>query len=445
MTRMRVGLIVLTSAALLAMGAPACFALPTPTADTAAGTTGAQLAGTPAAQQAGTTGAQQSTTCPNPQLKGLPKTPKFTNATIHFTVTGVTPGSAYIVKAGDVEVLGGTATGSVVKNKFLLPDQGTRDGRVMVSAIIDVENCDNAPWKVEKRIRYKATLAPPAAVPPAGAAPAVGAPPAGVAGKPVPVVPPIKLPKLTPLTQKLPPAGPPVSRRTWLTPVDGGARLDQKLSEPALGRLERKVEKASSSNALLGLGIVGGLFVVIAVGGFLAFRHRDSVMFERAQVEQLKHLEEGDPGLGFSEDPDAPMASAEAAPFAAHAVDSESAVTEPIPAAVHTNGASGPKPVVAAEDRERYRAEVESELQRILNEAGLEAELEGILSEARAEAERSGIALDPDLMLHALCEEINGSAKLSEARRTELRHMFAGIIAEEAQQAPAHAEQVPAQ
>jgi hypothetical protein len=434
-TRMRVGLTVVTTAALLAMGAPAAFGQAAPTADIAAGNTGAQLAGT--------TGAQQATTCPTPKLKGLPKTPKFTNATIHFTLTGITPGSAYIVKAGDAEVLGGTAAGSVVKNKFLLPDQGAHDGKVMIAAIIDVENCANAPWKVEKRIPYKATVAPPAATP-TPAVPA-GAPAAAVPVKPVPT-PPIKLPKLKlpkPITELLPPTGPPPSRRTWLTPIDGGARLDQKLSEPVLSRLERRVQKASSSNALLGLGIVGGLFVIATVGGFLAFRHRDQVSFERAQLEQLKHLEEGDPGLGFSEDPDAPL-PAEAAPFAAEAVD-EAAVTEPIPAVIPANGGTVPPPVVSEADRERHRAEVESELQRILNEAGIEAELEGILGDARAEAERSGIALDPDLMLHALCEEINGSAKLSDTRRTELRDMFAGIIAEEAQQPPAQAEQVPAQ
>jgi hypothetical protein len=419
---MRVGLTFLISAALLAMGAQASFGMPTPTAETAAGTTGAQ----------------QSSTCATPRLAGLPKTTKFTNATIHFKVTGVTPGSAYVVKAGSTEVLGGTATGSVIKNKFLLPDQGTHDGQVMIGVISD---CANAPWKVQKRIRYKATPAPPAPATPAPVAPPVGAPPAGVNGKPVPT-PPIKLPKVPkPITQQLPPPGPPLSRRTWLTPIDGGARLDQKLSEPLLSRLERKVEKASSSSALLGLGIVGGIFFISTVGGFLAFRRRDDVSFERAQVEQLKHLEEGDPGVGSSEDPEAPLPP-EAAPFAAEVVGAESAVTEPIPT-IHTDGAPAAPPAVSEAEHQRYRAEVEAELQRILNEAGLEAELAGILNDARAEAERSGIALDPDLMLHALCEEINGAAKLSDTRRTELRDIFAGIIAEEAQQAPAPVEHVP--
>jgi hypothetical protein len=255
----------------------------------------------------------------------------------------------------------------------------------------------------------------------------------------------------------LPDTGPPPSRRTWLMPIDSGARLDQKLSLPELSRLEQKNEKANSSNALVGLGIFAAILTLAGGGGFWVFSRRDTVLFERAQLEQLKHLEEGDPGLGFSEDPDAPFAPAEAAPFAAAAepvptepvltegeptepaptepAPTEPAPTEVLPVGAHPNGASP----------SQRQAEVEAELQRILNEAGLEAGLEGILVDARAEAERSGIALDQDLMLQALCDEINGSAKLSDTRRDELRSMFAGIIAEEAQQAPAHAEQVPAQ
>ena len=47
--------------------------------------------------------------------------------------------------------------------------------------------------------------------------------------------------------------------------------------------------------------------------------------------------------------------------------------------------------------------------------------------------------------LQALCEEINGSAKLSEQKRSELRTMFADIIAEEAGHVPAEVEKVPAE
>ena len=100
------------------------------------------------------------------------------------------------------------------------------------------------------------------------------------------------------------------------------------------------------------------------------------------------------------------------------------------------NGASNGAPVQSEAEVAQHRAEVEGELQRILNEAGVHAELEGILMDARHEAERHGIALDPELIMQALCEEINGSAKLSDPKRAELRAMFAEIAAEEASTFP---------
>ena len=463
------------TAVLLATGAQVSFALPDPTAATAP-TAPTTTTGT----ASGTTGPQ---TCPTPRLKGLPKTPKFTNATIHFKLTNVTPGSAYIVRAGDREVLGGTAVASTEKNKFLLPDQGTHDGKVVITAIVDIENCENAPWKLQKKIHYNAVTAPAAApVAPVAGAPAAGTPaPAVKVPTPKPIKP-AKLPK--PITQQLPNTGPPPQRRAWLTPIDSGARLDQKLQAPILSRLDQKTDEANSTNALIGLGIIGGLFAISTVGGFIAFRRRDEVQFEAAMTEQLKHLEEGDPGYEFGGDLDeGPPIVAEEAPFAegvappaevlaepiaaepiaAEQPETEPAATEedttelpagpaadeppaivPIPAPVAENGASAEEPV-PGKPLSEHRAEVEAELGRILNEAGLEAELEGILGDAREEAERHGIALDADLMVQALCEEINGSAKLSDPKRAELRNMFAEIIAEESHHVSAEAQHVPAE
>jgi hypothetical protein len=441
--RMRAGLTLISIAALLAAGALTTSAL----ADTAATTTTLGPTGTTGA--GGTTsaedpGAQQAATCATPQLKGLPKKPKFTNATINFALTNMTPGSTFILSAGNIEVYGSTVNQSTFKDKFQLPDQGRQDRNIMITAIVDA-NCTNAPWKLQKRIKYDA-VTPPAAPP---VAPPAGAPVTGTAapapGAPVPTpapVKPLKLPK--PITKRLPRTGPPPSQLAWMTPVDGAARVDR-LAGPALGRLERKVEKAQSTNALFGLGIVVALFALIGFGGFVLFRHRDDTEFERAMTEQLKHLEEGDPGLESAEDPMAdPLTTSEEAPFADHTEDP----TEPL----HANGA----PVAAApangephspEQLAAHRAAVEAELERILSEAGVQAELEGILVDARNEAERQGIAIDPDLMLQTLCEEINGSARLSDPKRAELLNVFSSIIAEEAQQeahaAPAEAEKVP--
>ena len=442
-TRMRAGFTFLISAAFLVTGTPVALALTDPAAETATGTTGA-ASGTMGAA-AGTTGAQQSTTCPTPVLKGLPKTPKFTNATINFKLTNMTVGSAFMLKAGDVEVYGNTATASTVKDKFQLPHQGATDRKIMITAIIDVSNCENAPWKLQKAIKYNAVTTPAPATP--GATPAAGAPAAAgtpTPGLPVPAPAAIKPPKLPkPLNQRLPNTGPPKSTFAWMTPIDAGAQLEQKLAGPKLSPLERKSDKANSGNALLGLGIVGGLLGIATIGGFLAFRHRDEVQFERAMSDQLKHLEEGDPGLEASEDPHAePPMPVEDAPFAD---TPELADTETLPVPAHVNGASNGVPVVSEAEVAQHRAEVEAELQRILNEAGVQAELEGILMDARQEAERHGIALDPELIMQALCDEINGSARLSDPKRAELRAMFAEIAAEEAQHVPAGAETVPTQ
>jgi hypothetical protein len=452
---MRAGLTLITIAAFLAAGAPATSALADPATTTAVGTTGASgTSGTTSAEE--TAGAQQAATCATPKLTGLPKKPKFTNATIPFTLKNMTPGSTFILSAGNIEVYGSAVEGKTFKNKFELPDQGRKDRLVPITAVIDA-NCANAPWKLQKRIKYDA-VTPPAAAPPVtppAAAPPVTPPaaaptPSTGAQTPIPPVPapaavkPPKLPK--PITKQLPRTGPPPSQLAWMTPVDGAARVDR-LAGPALGRLERKVEKAKSTNALFGLGIVVVLFAIAGFGGFLAFRHRDDTEFERAMTEQLKHLEEGSPDLEAAEDPMAPFMSTAEAPFA----DPAQQDTEPLPTngdlpvPAHTNGAAAEEHT--PEQLAEHRAAVEAELQRILNEAGVEAGLEGILLDARNEAERQGLTLDPDLIMQTLCDEINGSARLSDLKRAELRSVFSSIIAEEAPEAhaPTDAEKVPTQ
>jgi outer membrane biosynthesis protein TonB len=432
-SRMQAGLIVSILAGLLAAGAPATIAvaddlLP---ADTAA---------------TGTTGAQSAATCPKPRLSGLPKRPKFTNATIHFKLTNMTVGASYLIRAGGGEVTGGAAQTPTVKDSFLLPDQGTKDRKTVITAIVDTENCTNAPWKLQKPIHYNAITAPPAtSAPPAPAtrdAPAAAPTPVPAAPvkpvKPVKPIAPVKPVKpIKPIKspwQTVPKLGTPLGQRTWMVPIDGASRMQDRVAEARLSRLEQKTDKASSSNALVGLGIVGALFVASTIAGLWAFVRRDEVQFERAMEYQLKHLDEGDLSMLPDEEPDAaPFAAAEAAPFAEPEPAPSEAPTEPVPEVV---AAPTPAPAPTAEELVRHRAEVEQQLQRILNEAGLEAELQGILADARSEAERQGVVLDTDLMLQALCEEINGSAKLSDEKREQLRAMFAGIIAEEAQTAP---------
>jgi hypothetical protein len=453
--RMRAGLTLLISAAFLTTGTQASFAL---LRQTATGTTGV-------------TGAQQAVTCPKPKIKGLPKGALFTNATVKFKLTNMTVGAAYVVKAGDNEVLGGSAAASTVKNEFLLPDQGTKDRKTTITAIVDAESCENAPWKLEKKIRYKAVTTP--VTPTTPAAPATPVPPAAVAPskptptptptptpiKPIKPIKPAKLPK--PITQRLPDTGPKPGQRAWLTPIDSGSRIEQRIAPPVLGRLERKADDASSTTALVGLGIVFALFGISTLGALMIFRRRDEIQFERALGEQLKHLEEGDPGITFASDEPStePISAAEQAPFAPPVADAAAAVDglppadapaeEALPAAALVNVPPAdhpaaeaqtetvPEPAATSEGDTEHRSHVEGELQRVLDDAGLQAELKGILAEARSEGERQGIAIDTDLMLQALVEEINGSTELSEPARAQLRSKFEQIIAEDAERVPA--------
>lgn len=424
MTRMRAGLTLLILAAFLAGGAQSTVAL----AD--------DLLSTGTTTASGATGVQSATACPTPRLSGLPKRPKFTNATIKFKLTNLTVGATYLIRAGGGEVLGGAVQTPTVKSSFLLPDQGVKDRKTTITAIVDTQNCSNAPWKLEKRIRYKATAtATPAPTTPAAGAPPAAAPtpaPAAAVKPPVTAVKPLKAPK--PTWQTVPHLGTPLSQRTWMVPIDGAARMVQGVPQPKLSRLEQKTDTASSSNALVGLGLIALLFVFSTIVGLWVFVHRDEVAFEAAMSYQLRHLEEGDFNLMPDEEPYAPpLAASGEAPFAEPAPTLE----EPAPVASVAAPEIAPTPVPAPTPAEtmHHRAAVEAELQRVLSEAGLETELQGILADARTEAERQGVALDTDLMLQALCEEINGSAKLSDVKREELRTMFAGIIAEEAKKA----------
>jgi hypothetical protein len=113
------------------------------------------------------------------------------------------------------------------------------------------------------------------------------------------------------------------------------------------------------------------------------------------------------------------------------------ATPPPAPPARTTSPPAAPAPATQPPSTERpapqgsHRAEVESELQRILNEAGLHAEVDGILADAKQEAQRQGVPIDSELMLKALCDEANGAAKLSDTARGELESRFKRIVAEE--------------
>jgi hypothetical protein len=310
---------------------------------------------------------------------------------------------------------------------------------IRIDVVIWSEACENSPWKLTKKIRYKAVGHPatptPPANQPAASAPGKSATPTPTPA-PTPAPKPVKPPKpakpFNPVSTlpKLPPKGPSLKLRTWMTPLDGGSRLTQPPVGPKLSRIEQKSEKAKSSAALVGLAV---LFVVVAGIGALSLtllRRREDFKLEEAFGVLPQHLEEGSPDMPHTPQPEDEPATA---PLAAHIESSASApaAVSELPAA--PNGAETLSPA-------EHRAQVETELQRLLTEAGIDTQLDGILAEAREEAEKQGIAIDPDLMLRALTDELDSSQTLSEANRSGLRAMFQEIIAEETDQVP---QQVP--
>ena len=78
-----------------------------------------------------------------------------------------------------------------------------------------------------------------------------------------------------------------------------------------------------------------------------------------------------------------------------------------------------------------HREQVETELQRILDDAGLHTEVDGILADVKAEAQRQGVPIDSEAMLKAICEDTNGIAKLSDSAKGEIESRFKRIVAEE--------------
>jgi hypothetical protein len=193
---------------------------------------------------------------------------------------------------------------------------------------------------------------------------------------------------------------------------------------PKLSRIEQKTDKANSSAALVGLAVLFVLVGGITVTSLAFLRRKEDFQLGEAFGVLPQHLEEGSPDM-----PHAPR-SGEEPETAQLAVQMQAS---PSPAASgEVQAAANGSALSPAE----HRAQVEAELQRLLTEAGIDTRLDGILTEAREEAERQGISIDPDLILRALTDELDGSQTLSEASRSGLRSMFQEIIAQETDQVP---------
>jgi hypothetical protein len=399
-------------------------------------------------------------------------------------ITGVTPGTEYLVKVNGREVKQGVADSDIVQRKFRMPKLGDkrRDARVVV--VLANDGCENSPWKVKQELGYrpppveqKATekpAAPPVTQQPAQSTPAPTPTPAPAISSPAPK--PVKPVQTKPFIPKQP-AGvvgePSKDARAWLTPLDVYSRNSEPPPQPPRDPLDRKTEDANSTAALVGLA---GLFILVS--GIAALCWTRFRRYDDEQLSTLLNPEGKLPALLDDKAIDLGTAGMTGAAGAIAAADADRATEDkedkeraaeiaaaqaqmtprpvvpaasikaPIvpPAAIpaangngsHVNGTNGAHVGNGAHAANggngaasSYRQEVESELQRILKEAGLDAELEGILTDARAQAERQGVPMDSELMLRALTDETGGSAKLSDSAKGELKQRFQRIAAEE--------------
>ena len=415
---------------------------------------------------------------------------------VPMELTGVTPGTEYLLKVNNREVKDGIAESDKVSRKFRMPNLGGERREARLVVVLANDACENSPWKLKQKMGYRPPVVqpqqqnnePPPGVPTTDPTPNVTPTPtpAPAVTTPAPTPKPTQTTPIKPIVPKQPvtttPTEPAKDAKSWVTPLDPYTRVSEKAPQPAisLNPSERATEDANSTAALFGLL---GLFIVI--GGISAIAW---TRFRRYDDEQLAALINPDGKLPSmlddkAVDMDGGVKGADAAVLAAGATglgvggaratetnngkQDKKTIEGPqklakrvdikapmLPAALlggaaavppavngdkHTNGNGAHAPNV--ESPSSYRHEVESELQRILHDAGLETELEGILTDARAEAERRGVPMDSDLMLRALTDETNGSAKLSDAAKGELKQRFERIADEERSQIRPGSEQ----
>jgi hypothetical protein len=384
-------------------------------------------------------------------------------------LSSVAPGSEYLLKVNGLEQKSGKAKTDKVSRKFRMPDLGAKQGKAHLVMVVANDACENSPWKFKQTMGYRPPVAQTPALTPAQTQTQTQT------QTPAPTPAPVSAPKpVKPVVPKVPavPHEPPKGAKAWITPKDSLSRSEEKAPQPAanaIPRLERKTDKANSNAALFGLG---GVFILI--GGISAIAWTRFRRYDDAQLAQLLsstgkieklpsmlddsavdlHVTSGgtvatDAAAHYDQAP-AGQRPGDPAPKRAKQVSVKGLVVPPAqkpPAPATPSEAPTEKqhiaPVVPTgappkvngngshPETHTYREEVEAELQRVLSEAGLDTELQGILSDARAEAERQGVSLDSDLIMRALCGEVNGSARLSDTAKGELKQRFQRIADEE--------------
>jgi hypothetical protein len=274
-------------------------------------------------------GAQAAEACTEPTLGDLPARGEEKQL-VRFELTGLTPGSEYLVKVGRRERKSGVATTDTVSRRFRMPHLGDSNRRVKVEVVIAHDACETSPWKLEEKMTYRPAPAPeppvtqvepaptPAPSPDPSPPPPAPSPPAApsitdAAPAPKSVDPPA-IPKSS-VTPPTPTVTPPAAAedvrkgRAWVTPADPyqkGENTPPKLGEAALARTDRPSDVANSTAALIGLG---GIFLLLAGTGAIGWTR-----FRRYDDQRLEEILNPEGKLPTHLDPKAKDMATEGAP-----------------------------------------------------------------------------------------------------------------------------------
>ena len=104
-------------------------------------------------------GAQAAQACTEPTLGDLPARGEEKQL-VRFELTGLTPGSEYLVKVNGRERKSGVATTDKVSRRFRMPHMGDSNRRVNVEVVIANDACETSPWKLEEKMTYRPAPAP---------------------------------------------------------------------------------------------------------------------------------------------------------------------------------------------------------------------------------------------------------------------------------------------
>jgi hypothetical protein len=274
------------------------------------------------AQQA-VEGAQAAQACTEPALGDLPARGKEKNL-VRFELTGVTPGSEYLVKVNGRERKSGVADTDKVNRRFRMPGFGDSNRRVKVEVVVAHDGCENSPWKLEEKMTYRPAPEPqaptaqpdpapqpaptpesdPAPTPSPSPPPAPSPPPPpsfDSTPAPQPAIP--KTPQVKPTVPIPSTPGltvPPRDGKVWISPIDTHQRGENpplQVSKGLLARTDQPSDVANSDAALLGLA---GVLLLMAGGGALAWTR-----FRRYDEERLTEIENPDGKLPTHLDPKA--------------------------------------------------------------------------------------------------------------------------------------------